>query len=151
MKRDLTVTKAGPPTNGSSTGFSEVPRAWVQAARSAPSAWRHTLILTGSLNTSSAPDLQEEIECLYQEGVTSVVLDLRQLDVIELGAVQTVASLSALYKRRGIAVAAIGGCASVHHALIEAETTSERIASRRFSRYLDDAVPARSTEVVKVL
>jgi hypothetical protein len=57
MKRDLTVTKAGPPTNGSSTGFSEVPRAWVQAARSAPSVWRHTLILTGN-RFDSAPDLQ---------------------------------------------------------------------------------------------
>ena len=59
MKRDLTVTKGGSRANHSSTAFSEVPRAWVQAARSAPSAWRHTLILTGSLNTSSAPDLQE--------------------------------------------------------------------------------------------
>ena len=151
MKRELTVTKAGPPPNGSSTAFAEVPRAWLQAPPSAPSVWRHTLVLTGSLNTSSAPDLQEEIECLYQEGVTSVVLDLRQLDVVELGAVQTVASLSALYKRRGIAVAAIGGCASVHHALIEAEAMSERITSRRFSRYLDDAVSARSTEIVKEL
>ena len=45
---------------------------------SAP-VWRHKLILTGKLDHRSAPELEEEIECLCQEGVTILTLDLRQL------------------------------------------------------------------------
>jgi anti-anti-sigma regulatory factor len=148
MNRDLTLTTAGAPaTNGN--GVSDVSQRWLYAAPPVPPVWRHTLILTGSLSTGSAPELQEEIECLYQEGVTSLVLDLRRLEVIELGAVQAVASLTGLYKRRGISVAAIGGCPSVHHALMEAEAVNERIGRGRFGRPVDDAFRARSTEMIK--
>jgi anti-anti-sigma regulatory factor len=150
MNRDLTLaTKSAPVT--STNGVPEASQRWLYAAPESPPVWRHTLILTGNLSTSSAPDLQEEIECLYQEGVTSLVLDLRRLDVIELGAVQAVASLSALYKRRGISVAAIGGRPSVHHALMEAETMNERIGPRRFGRPMDDVGRDRSTEMIKQL
>ncbi len=45
--------------------------------------WRHKLILTGKLDHRSAPELEEEIECLWQEGVTILTLDLRQLDEID--------------------------------------------------------------------
>jgi len=150
MNRDLTLaTAAAPAANGN--GVSEVSQRWLYAAPTSPSVWRHTLVLTGSLGTGAASDLQEEIECLFQEGVTSLVLDLRRLDVIELSAVQAVASLSALYKRRGISVSAIGGRPSVHHALMEAEAVNKRIGPRRFARPMDDAFPARSTEMIKQL
>ena len=39
--------------------------------------WRHRLILTGKLDYRSASELEEEIECLCQEGVTNLTLDLR--------------------------------------------------------------------------
>jgi hypothetical protein len=45
---------------------------------SAP-VWRHELTLTGTLDHRSAAELEEEIECLCQEGVTILTLDLRQL------------------------------------------------------------------------
>src|SRR5579862_5737943 len=106
MNRDLTLATAGVPAATTDDVAPELAQRWLYAAPTAPPVWRHTLILTGNLPTGSAADLQEEIECLYQEGVTSLVLDLRRLNVIELGAVQALASLSALYKRRGISVSA---------------------------------------------
>jgi hypothetical protein len=113
--------------------------------------WRHELILTGALNPGSVSELQEEIECLYQEGVTSLVVDLKPLEAIDLVAVQAIACLGALYKRRGIAVEVRGGSALVRRAMSEAETANERSTPRRFTRTPNNARPARATRMVKAL
>ena len=83
MKPHLTFATSGPAVTHGDTGQSAVPQDWLDIAPASPPVWRHTLILTGRLGTGSTPELQEEIECLCQEGVTSVVLDLRRLDSIE--------------------------------------------------------------------
>jgi anti-anti-sigma regulatory factor len=113
--------------------------------------WRHTLVLTGGLHPGSVSELQEEIECLYQEGVTSLVVDLEQLDAIDLVAIQAIACLAALYKRRGIAVEVTGGSPVVRRAMSEAETANEPKAPRRFTRITNNAQPGRSTKVVRAL
>jgi len=120
-------------------------------ADSAPPAWRHTLVLKGCLDGQSGPELQDEIECLYQEGVSSLVLDIRELETIELVGAQAIASLSALYERRGLTVAVLGGPAWVHHAMIEAETLNRRFTPRRFTHLTDEGLGARSTEMTKEL
>ena len=51
---------------------------------------------------------------------------------------QAIASLSALYERRGLSVAVLGGPAWVHHTLIEAETLNRRLHRRGASRYLSE-------------
>src|SRR5437870_7132118 len=45
--------------------------------------WSHTLILKGNLDDGAAAELDDELECLHQEGVTAMTLDLRQLDALE--------------------------------------------------------------------
>jgi anti-anti-sigma factor len=86
-------------------------------------AWRHTLILTGQLDGRSAPELEEEIECLCQEGVTHITLDLRQLDAVDTRGAHVIAFRSALCKRRGHGFAVIPGSGSVQRALLEAGIT----------------------------
>jgi anti-anti-sigma factor len=85
--------------------------------------WRHTLILTGNLDHRSAPELEDEIECLCQEGVTSLTLDLRRLDEIDSTGVAVIRFRSALCKRRGHDVAVIPGSRVIHRALAEAGAT----------------------------
>jgi ABC-type transporter Mla MlaB component len=63
--------------------------------------WRHTLILTGRLNDLSAAELQDEIECLREEGVRTLTLDLRQLDGIDSSGFQVIAAQGALFKEGG--------------------------------------------------
>jgi anti-anti-sigma regulatory factor len=151
MNRDLTLAMAGTPAAGAENVVSDVSHRRLCATPTTTTVWRHTLILAGGLHAESAADLQDEIECLYQEGVTSLVLDLRRLDVIELGAVRALASLSALYRRRGIYVSAIGGRAAVDRALMEAEAVNERIGPRRFASPVAEPSGTRSTEMIKQL
>ena len=47
------------------------------------SVWMHTLVLTGELTYHSAHTLEVEIERLFEEGVTAITLDLRQLTHID--------------------------------------------------------------------
>jgi ABC-type transporter Mla MlaB component len=63
--------------------------------------WTHTLVLRGRLDEWTAPDLEDEIECLREEGVTSLTLDLRQLDAIDGGVMAAIASAEASFRRRG--------------------------------------------------
>jgi len=158
MKPHLTLS-----TTNHEMGLSEAahPRPHLTLA-SAP-AWRHKLILTGRLDHRSAPELEEEIECLCQEGVTILTLDLRQLDEIDAAGVRTIAFRGALCKRRGHDFAVIPG--SVHHALAEAgaadllrtdpdllRTDPDETVVRRFSsRSLDGSAPDRSTVMIKNL
>jgi len=95
------------------------PRLTLASAR----IWRHTLILTGKLDYRSAPELEEEIECLCQEGVTNLTLDLRRLDEIDSTGVAVIAFRSALCKRRGHDFAVIPGSRVIHRALAEAGAT----------------------------
>ena len=95
------------------------PRLTLAGAR----AWTHTLILTGRLDYQSAPEFEDEIECLCQEGVTSLTLDLRRLEEIDSTGVAVVTFRSALCRRQGHHVAVIPGSRSLHRALAEAGAT----------------------------
>ena len=120
--------------------------------------WRHTLILTGKLDSHSAPELEEEIECLCQEGVTTLTLDLRQLEEIDSTGVSVIASHSADCNSRGHGFAVILGSSVIGSALAEAgaaevlvSAPSERVARRFLSPSLRGPFPARSTAMVKEL
>ena len=150
MQRNLTFATAVSADNGVTT-LEKMPQFSPGIADTAPPVWRHTLVLTGRLDAHSGPELQDEIECLYQEGVTSLVLDIRELEAIELVGAQAIASLSALYERRGLTVAALGGPAWVHHTMIEAETLTRRSSTRHFTHLTDEGLGTRSTEMTKEL
>jgi anti-anti-sigma factor len=104
-----------------------------------PQQWSHTLILRGDLDQHSAPELEDEIDCLHQEGVTALTLDLRQLNVIDSRGAQVIASQSASFKRGGRCLAVLVGSPAMYHALTTAgwtdPTTSAPIQRtlRRFS------------------
>jgi len=124
---------------------------------SAP-VWRHKLILTGRLDHRSAAELEEEIECLCQEGVTILTLDLRQLDAIDAAGARTIAFRGALCQRRGHDLAVISGSRPTHRALAEAGATdllapdpSETVVRRFSSRSADGSFPDRSTVMIKSL
>lgn len=85
--------------------------------------WRHRLILRGRLDYRSACELEEEIECLCEEGVTILTLDLRQLDAIDPTGATAVAFCGAACRKRGRNLAVIPGAGIVHHALTEAGAT----------------------------
>lgn len=90
---------------------------------SAP-VWNHKLILTGALNRRTAVELEDEIECLCEEGVTMLTLDLRQLDAIDpIGAI-TIARHGAACKMRGRDFAVVPGSPVVHRALVDAGAES---------------------------
>jgi len=157
MKRYSTATTSTFPATASQTGLAEVPQDWLEVAPASPPAWRHTLILTGTLNSGSMLELEEEIECLYQEGVTSLVLDLRRLDALESVGARAVGSLSALYRRRGLDVEVIGGAGETLRASVAGgpgvsmpeamDTVSPRFYERSSQRLLS----ARSTTTIKEL
>jgi anti-anti-sigma factor len=83
-------------------------------------SWQHTLVLTGTLDRRSAAELEEEIECLCEEGVTSLTLDLRLLEEMDATGVQVIAFRSTLCRRRGHELAVIPGSAAIQRALVEA-------------------------------
>jgi len=102
-------------------------------------SWQHTLVLTGTLDRGSAAELEEEIECLCEEGVTSLTLDLRALEGLDPTGVQVIAFRSTLCRRRGHALTVIPGSYTMHRALVEAgvaEVQEPAAAS-------DVAVPSR--------
>ena len=63
--------------------------------------WSHTLILKGRLDEQSASELEDEIECLREEGVSSLTLDLRQLEAVDAVAMQLIASQQAWFRSCG--------------------------------------------------
>ncbi len=83
----------------------------------------HTLRLTGELHLRSAPILEEELERLYADGVTSVTLDLRELSYIDPIGVALVAFRCGLAGRRGYGLTVIAGSRHVHRALEQAGVT----------------------------
>lgn len=86
--------------------------------------WSHKLILTGSLDHRTAAELEDEIECLCEEGVTTLTLDLRRLGVIDSVGAKAIASRGAVCKQRGRDFAVIPGSPVVHRALAEAGAES---------------------------
>jgi anti-anti-sigma factor len=123
-----------------------------------PPVWRHRLILTGKLDYRSASELEEEIECLCQEGVTILTLDLRQLDVIDPTGATVIAFCGAACRRRGHDFAVIPGSRVIHRALVDAGATdlltldrSESVVRRFPSRPSDGFFSDRSTTMIKNL
>lgn len=80
----------------------------------------HTLILTGELDSRSAHALEAEIERLCDEGVTSITLDLRELDYIDPAGVAVIAFRCRLCQRRGYEFALIPGGRMIHRAFEQA-------------------------------
>ena len=124
---------------------------------SAP-VWRHKLILTGKLDHDSTPELEEEMDCLFEEGVTSLALDLRQLDAIDSIGVAAVTRRGAVCKMRGHDFAVIPGSHLIRRALAEAGATDllasdpEANIVRRFPRRpAEDPAAFRSTVMIKSL
>ncbi len=116
--------------------------------------WRHRLILTGKLDCRSASELEEEIDCLCQEGVTILTLDLRQLDAIDPTGAMVVAFCGAACRRRGHDFAVIPGSRLIHRALTEAGATDLLTLDRNGSvvRCSSDGFSSeRSTTMIKDL
>jgi anti-anti-sigma factor len=139
-------------------GRSEVARVRPHSTLAHEPVWRHKLILTGKLDHHSAPELAEEIECLCEEGVTTLTLDLRQLEAIDSTGVTAIARRGAVCKLRGHDFAVIPGSRSVRHALAEAgaddllEPDSAGRVVRRFpTRLANDSAVYRSTAMIKSL
>ncbi len=136
----------------------ETARARPQLTLASALVWRHKLIVTGRLDNHSAPELEEEIECLCEEGVTTLTLDLRQLDAIDSAGVTAIARRGAVCKMRGHDFAVIPGPRVVRGALAEAGAsdllTPEPSAGvvRRFpGPSAGDPVARRSTAMIKSL
>jgi anti-anti-sigma factor len=170
MKRHLTLSNVSQRArNQGDTAETVAARARATTSLSEPHArsyltlasagvWRHTLILTGRLDYRSAPELEEEIECLFQEGVTILTLDLRQLDAIDSAGAMVIAYHSAIGKRRGHEFAVIPGSRVIHRALAEAGATDsltpetkESVVRHLSSRSSDRAFSDRSTTMIKAL
>jgi anti-anti-sigma factor len=110
------------------------------------SIWMHTLTLTGELTHRSAHTLEVEIERLFDEGVTSITLDLRQLTHIDPLGVAVIAFRCRLSKRQGHGLLLIAGSRCVQCAFEEAGVIDQLpfqedvLAARR----LRDAAPGRA-------
>jgi anti-anti-sigma factor len=87
------------------------------------SARTHTLIPTGRLDRRSAPILEAEIERAYENGVTSLVLDLRELTYVDSTGLAVIAFRCELCKRRGFDLRLIPGSRLMQRAFEEAGVT----------------------------
>jgi len=120
----LVVVRADADCDGN-TAFDRNRRAWPTRNQPHPlsesvSIWMHTLILTGELTHHSAHTLEVEIERLFEEGVTSITLDLRQLTHIDPLGVAVIAFRCRLCKRQGHGFMLIAGPRFVQRAFEEA-------------------------------
>lgn len=127
------------------------------AHRASARVWKHTLILTGTLNADSAHELEEEIECLCQEGVEILTLDLRHLDEIDDTGVTAIASCGGACEMEGRDFAVIPGGRLIQRALTEGGAgeflTPDPSASlaRRFSASSSDIFADMTTAMIKSL
>ena len=126
------------------TAFDRNRRAWPTPNQPHPlsesvSIWMHTLILTGELTHRSAHTLEVEIERLFEEGVTSITLDLRQLTHIDQIGVAVIAFRCRLCKRQGHGCVLIPGPWFIQRAFEEAGVIDQlpfqedEVAARRLS------------------
>lgn len=89
----------------------------------------HTLILTGELDSGSAPVLEAEIERLCEEGVTALTLDLSELRRIDSIGATVIAFRSKLCRSRGCDLVVIPGTVVVRRALERAGVKSSTLRS----------------------
>jgi anti-anti-sigma factor len=80
----------------------------------------HTLIPTGELTHRSAHTLEVEIERLFEEGVTAITLDLRQLTYIDPIGVGVIVFRCRLCRRQGRSFALIPGPQFIQRAFEQA-------------------------------
>ncbi len=144
------------PAGDGRASLSETTHARPQLTLASAPVWRHKLILTGELDHRSAPELDEEIECLCEEGVTTLTLDLRQLDAIDSAGVTVIARRGAICKMRGHDFAVISGSRVICGALVEAGavdllTLDPNTSVVRRSCPADDSAAYRSTAMIKSL
>jgi anti-anti-sigma regulatory factor len=121
-------------------------------------AWRHRLVLTGKLDHRTAVELEDEIECLCEEGVAMLTVDLRRLDAIDPAGAKAIALQGTACKRRGRGFAVVPGSLAIHRALAEAGAesllTDDPGATgvlRLSSSAPEDSPPSTSTVMVKDL
>jgi anti-anti-sigma factor len=144
------------PAGDGQASLSEAVQARPQLTLASEPIWSHKLILTGKLDDRSAPELEEEIECLCEEGVTTLMLDLRQLEAIDSTGVTAIARRGAVCKMRGRDFAVIPGSRVIRRALAEAGATDlltpdpNASVLRRFPGRGTSAA-YRSTAVIKSL
>jgi anti-anti-sigma factor len=140
----LVIMRADTACDGN-TAFDRNSRAWPTQNQPHPqsesvSIWMHTLILTGELTHRSVHTLEVEIERLFEEGVTSITLDLRQLTQIDPLGVAVIAFRCRLGKRQGHGFVLIPGPRFVQRAFEEAGVIDllpfqeDEVAARRMRR-----------------
>jgi anti-anti-sigma factor len=139
-------------------GLSEATSGRPRLTLASPPVWKHKLILMGRLDHRSAPDLEEEIECLRQEGVTTLTLDLRQLSAIDSAGANAIAFRGAAYRRHGRDFAVIAGSHLTGRALSEAGATDllaldseNTVVPLTPGRSIDGPLACRSTAMIKSL
>jgi len=113
------VIAAARRTNGNATATASVhqgPHLTLTAER----PWSHTLVLKGDLDHHSASELEDELVCLLEEGVTALTLDLRDLDELDSRGAHVIALQSALFKGRGRRFAVLVGSPALECALAAA-------------------------------
>lgn len=113
-----------PLTIGDRGGAAQAVRARPRLTLASAPVWRHKLILTGKLDHRTAVELEDEIECLCEEGVTNLTLDLCRLDAIDSAGAKAIAFGGAACKKRGRDFAVVPGSPVVHRALTEAGAES---------------------------
>lgn len=111
---------AHPVSIGGHAGWAQAVHARPRLALTRTPVWRHKLILTGTLNYCTAVELEDEIACLCEEGVTILIVDLRQLDAIDSVGAKTIAVNGVACKGRGREFAVVPGSPVIHRALAEA-------------------------------
>jgi anti-anti-sigma factor len=146
------------PVGEGQTSQSETAYARPQQSLASEPVWRHKLILAGKLDDRSASELEDEIECLCEEGVTTLTLDLRQLDAIDSTGVNAIARRGAVCKMRGRDFVVIPGSGVIHRALAEAGATdlltpdpNASVVQCLSRRYADGPTAYISTAMIKSL
>jgi anti-anti-sigma regulatory factor len=136
--------------DGETTPLVEIPPR-VPRAR----AWWHTVVLVGTLNWRTVPDLEDEIKCLCDEGVTGITLDLREVSLVDPTAVRFIASASVRERSRGRDFAVIPSPGPVRWALFDTGAVDllagDSGAGRGDGRQLTGSSVYRSTRTVKHL
>jgi anti-anti-sigma regulatory factor len=149
---------AYPMSIGDRAGRAQAVHARPHLAHAGTRVWRHKLILTGRLDYYTAVELEDEIACLCEEGVTILTLDLRQLDAIDSVGAKTIALHGVACKGRGHDFTVVPGSPVVNHALAEAGAESllagepgETGVLRLATRASDSSPGDMSTAMIKSL
>ena len=123
-----------------------------------PVVWKHRLVLTGKLDCRSAAELEDEVECLCQEGVTNLTLDLGQLEAIDATGATAIVFCGVAFRQRGRELAVIPGSRATERALIEAgaedllvDEPSVGVLHSRRTPHSDPRDAERSTSTINKL